>query len=60
MQKNNIQITNITYLDVVICNIELEKHIKEKIIDDSNKKEIKINNVKVLCEKYINKKTISM
>lgn len=59
-KKNNIQITNITYLDVVICNIELEKHIKEKIIDDINKKEIKINNVKVLCEKYINKKTISM
>ena len=54
-KKNNIKISTLKYLDVVVCKIELEKEIKEKIINDIDTKKInaKINNN--LCKKIINK-----
>ena len=54
-KTNNINITNIEYSNVVICIIELEKSIKEKLIDDIDTKKININNFKILSEKFINK-----
>lgn len=54
-KTNNINITNIEYSNVVICKIELEKSIKDKLIDDIDTKKININNFKILCEKFINK-----
>lgn len=54
-KNNDINITNIEYFDVVICKIELETNKKDKIIEDAVSKNINIKNIKVLCEKYINK-----
>ena len=54
-KNNNINITYMEYLDVVICKIELEINKKQKIIEDDVSKKINIKNIKVLCEKYINK-----
>lgn len=51
----NINITNIEYLDTVICKIELEYDIKEKLINDIDTKKINIKHFKILCEKYITK-----
>lgn len=51
----NINITNIEYLDTVICKIELENDIKEKLINDIDTKKINIKHFKILCEKYITK-----
>lgn len=52
---NNIHIINMEYSNVVICKIELENSIKEKLIDDIGTKKININNLKIICEKFINK-----
>ena len=54
-KNNNINITDTQYFDVIICKIELEYNIKDKIIEDAVSKKINIKNIKVLCEKYINK-----
>ena len=54
-KNNNINITNIEYLDVVICKIELENNKKDKMIEYAVSKDINTENIKVLCEKYINK-----
>ena len=54
-KNNGINIINIEYFDVVICKIELETNKKDKIIEDAVSKNINIKNIKVLCEKYINK-----
>lgn len=52
---NNINVTNIEYSDVVICKIELENSIKEKLIDDFDTKKININSFNILRKKFINK-----
>lgn len=51
----NINITNIEYLDTVICKIELEYDTKEKLLNDIDTKKINIKHFKILCEKYITK-----
>lgn len=54
-KNNNIRIINIEYLDIVVCKIELENTIKEKILKDINTKKINIKDIKILCKNYINK-----
>lgn len=54
-KNNDINIISMEYIDVVNCKIGLEKINYEKLIDDINTKNIKINNVKILSEKFINK-----
>ena len=53
--KTNIQITEIEYLDVIVCKIELEKKTKPNFINDIETKKININKIRNLCEKIINK-----
>ena len=54
-KNNNINIINTEYNDVINCKIELENTTYEKFLEDINVKKIKINNIKVLSDKYINK-----
>ncbi len=54
-KNNNISITNIDYYNVIKCKIELENIIYEKLMEDINKKNINLDNIKVLSEKFINK-----
>lgn len=54
-KNNNINISNIEYLDSVICKIEIENPKKEKLMHDIENKNINVINFKILCKKYINK-----
>ena len=54
-KNNNINISNIEYLDSVICKIEIENTKKEKLMHDIENKNINVINFKFLCKKYINK-----
>lgn len=54
-KNNNIKITSIEYLDVVICRIELEHDVKEILLKDIAQKKINLIDEKVLCNKYIDK-----
>lgn len=54
-KNNNINIINTEYSDVIICIIELETVIKEKLLKDIETKSINLKNLKLLYNKYINK-----
>lgn len=54
-KNNNISVTNIEYLDNIICKIELEEKQKDKLIENKASKKIKIEEAKILCKKLINK-----
>ena len=54
-KNTGINIINMEYSDVVNCKIEIEKAIKEKLIQDIETKKLNIKKIKFLCEKYINK-----
>lgn len=54
-KNNNINIISTSFLDVINCKIVLENIIYEKLLDDINTKKIKIDKIKVLSERYINK-----
>lgn len=54
-KNKGINITRTQFLDVVNCKIELETAVYEELLADINTKNIKINNIKVLYEKLINK-----
>lgn len=54
-KNNKISILNTEYFDVVNCKIELDSQKKEKLIYDIDNKNINVNNLKVLCKKFINK-----
>ena len=54
-KNKGINITSTQFLDVVNCKIELETAVYKELLADINTKNIKINNIKVLYEKLINK-----
>lgn len=54
-KNEEIQITNIEYLDKIICKIEAENSKIEKIMQDIKLKEIIINEITVLNKKIISK-----
>ena len=54
-KNNQIKITNIEYLENIICKIELEEKKKEKLIKDYETKNIKIKEINELYKKYITK-----
>lgn len=53
--NNQIKITNTQYLDVILCNIELEEEKKPKMLNDIEKNNINIRNLKFLSKKIIDK-----
>lgn len=54
-KKNEIKITNIEYLQDISITLELEKTTKIKLTNDIMSKKLNINNIFLLCEKYIEK-----
>ena len=54
-KNNKINIVDIDYKEDVVCKIELEEDKKQKLLNDFETKNIKLNNIKELDEKYINK-----
>lgn len=54
-KNNEINIVNINYMEEIVCNIELEKCRKDKLLEDFETKKIKLLDIKELSKKYINK-----
>lgn len=54
-KNNKINIVDIDYKEDIVCKIELEKDKKAKLLEDYEIKNIKLNNIKELDKKYINK-----
>lgn len=55
---NNILIDDFTYLNTVICKIQLEESIKAKLLEDFDTKKVNLINLKFLSKKLINKSII--
>ena len=54
-KNNKINIVDIDYKEDVVCKIELEEDKKAKLLEDYEIKNIKLNNIRELDKKYINK-----
>ena len=54
-KNNDINIKDTIYTEEIVCKIELEEDIKEKLIKDYELKNINLLNLKVLSKKYIEK-----
>lgn len=52
---NNIYIEHFTYLNTIICKIQLEESIKSKLMGDFETKKVNLINLKFLSKKLINK-----
>ncbi len=55
---NNIYIENFDYSDIIICKIQLEDAVKQKVIEDFETKKVNLINLKFLSKKLINKSII--
>lgn len=53
--KNEINIENTVFGDIIVCNITLEQNIKTKLISDFETKKINIENLTEFDKKYIKK-----
>ena len=54
-KKNNINIVDYQYLENIVCKIQVTNIMKEKIIKDFEIKNINLEKMEFLSEKYINK-----
>lgn len=54
-KKNNINIVKMEYSEKIICNIELEEIKKVKLLEDFEKKNIKLIDLQFLSKKLIEK-----
>ena len=54
-KNNKINIVDIDYKEDIVCKIELKEDKKVKLLEDYEIKNIKLNNIKELDKKYINK-----
>ena len=54
-KNNKINIVDIDYKEDIVCKIELEEDKKAKLLEDYEIKNIKLNNIRELDKKYINK-----
>ena len=43
------------YKESIICKIELEEEVKQKLIEDFKSKNVNLKNIKELSKKYITK-----
>ena len=54
-QKRKINISNTNYLENIRCILTMEEETKEKFMEDYNKKEIILEQIKILDKKIIDK-----
>jgi len=52
-KNNKISIINIDYLDVAICNIVIEKSIKDKLLKEIEEKNINIISFEILSNRFM-------
>ena len=57
-KTNNIFIDNFTYLNTIICKIQLEESKKQKLLEDFETKKVNLIKLKFLSKKLINKSII--
>lgn len=55
---NGIYIENFTYLNTIICKIQLDEVTKAKLLEDFETKKVNLINLKFLSKKLINKSII--
>ena len=54
-KNSKINIVKTDYKENVVCKIELEEDKKQKLLNDFETKNIKLNNIKELYKKFITK-----
>ena len=54
-KNSKINIVKKDYKENVVCKIELEEDKKQKLLNDFETKNIKLNNIKELYKKFITK-----
>lgn len=54
-KNNNIEITKIEYTDKIECILEMEKGIKDRLLEDISNMKLNVIETKILDEKFINK-----
>lgn len=54
-RNNKISIVEFQYKESIICKIELEEEVKQKLIEDFKSKKVNLKNIKELSKKYITK-----
>lgn len=54
-RNNEIQIEKTEYLEDIVCNIELQNDIKNKLVDDIETKKLKVKEINELSVKFVNK-----
>ena len=54
-RNNKISIVDFQYKESIICKIELEEEVKQKLIEDFKSKKVNLKNIKELYKKYITK-----
>lgn len=52
-KNNKINITKIDYTESIVCRIELEEEIKDKLLDDFNTKNIILKEIRTISKKYV-------
>ena len=54
-KTNNIFIENLEYKDIIICKIQLEETVKQRLLKDFETKKVNLKDLKFLSKKLINK-----
>lgn len=54
-KKNDINITKINYEEEIVCRIEVDLNVKQRLINDFNAKKIDLKYIRDLSIKYISK-----
>lgn len=54
-KNNNINVINIQYMEDVMIKLQMEEHVKEKMIEEIVAKTLKIKEYRILDKKYIEK-----
>ena len=54
-KNNDINIEDMIYTEEIVCKIEMEEDIKDKLLKDYELKNINLLNLKILSKKYIEK-----
>ena len=54
-RNNKRSIVDFQYEESIICKIELEEEVKQKLIEDFKSKKVNLKNIKELSKKYITK-----
>ena len=52
-KKNKINIINADYTESIVCRIEIEEDVKDKLLNDFNTKNIILKEIKTISKKYV-------